>query len=196
MQPLDVERLHRYAQEWIDRLKQFGELYAVARPRALLLKGQLDMLGGRRSRALRHFHKAVSIASRLGMAYERALSLVELGKGASSDYEKARLFQAALDLFARAGASFDEERCAQFLRDLGINPGAEAGGRRRSLGSRGGDGDEDGGGGAQMTEAPAVTCGCFGGAERSAAELERGTSTPSASTPTLTPHLTRPPPLL
>ena len=48
------------------------------------------MLGGRRSRALRHFHKAVSIASRLGMAYERALGLVELGKGASSDYEKAR----------------------------------------------------------------------------------------------------------
>ncbi|EOD28762.1 hypothetical protein EMIHUDRAFT_234587 [Emiliania huxleyi CCMP1516] len=59
--------------------------------------------------------EAVSIASRLGMAYERALGL---------------------------------ERCAQFLRDLGINPGAEAGGRSRSLGSgavggRAGAGDFD-----------------------------------------------------
>ena len=35
----DLPTLESVAQEWIDRLEQFGQIYPLAKPRALLLKG-------------------------------------------------------------------------------------------------------------------------------------------------------------
>jgi len=107
-----LEQLQSLAEEWIDKLKQFGELYAVARPRAWLLRGQLYMLTGKRRQGLRSFHRSLSVASKLGMGYDRALALMELGRHATDLTHATRYLTMALELFNKAGASYDAARCS------------------------------------------------------------------------------------
>lgn len=111
-----LEKLQSLADEWIDKLTQFGELYAVARPRALLLRGQLDMLTCKQRHGLRSFQRSLQAATRLGMGYDRALALLELGRHASDLSHAKRHLSTALDLFGKAGALYDYARCERISR--------------------------------------------------------------------------------
>jgi hypothetical protein len=111
-----LEKLQSLADEWIEKLTQFGELYAVARPRALLLRGQLDMLTGKQRHGLRSFHRSLQAATRLGMGYDRALALLELGRHASDLSHARRYLGIALDLLDKAGALYDYARCERVSR--------------------------------------------------------------------------------
>ena len=85
----DLPTLEAVAQEWIDKLEQFGKIYPVAQPRALLLKGIFNVVQNsiaRRRFAFVCFKRSQSVAHQLQMPYDEALALYELGKHADSSH--------------------------------------------------------------------------------------------------------------
>jgi len=113
----DLPKLTLIAQEWIDKLLQFGKVYAVAMPRALLLRGQLLMLTGRGTGKARaataQLRKSLACARKQQMPYEEGLALYELGKHAAHPSDAMRYLSQALDNFTRTGAVYDQKRAEQ-----------------------------------------------------------------------------------
>jgi hypothetical protein len=116
----DPTALSTIAQEWIDRLDQFGNIYPVAKPRALLLHGQFDLLLGsgastkRKRLALAAFRKSLSTARALSMPYDEALAMYELGKHADLTHHpqaRQKNLHQAQELFEACGARYDVQRC-------------------------------------------------------------------------------------
>ena len=112
----DPNSLSQMAEEWSEKLEQFGNIYLVAKPRALLLQGQLQVLGNetKRKLGLQSFKNSLAFARQLAMPYDEALALYELGKHADQNHQQAlkvRHLQNAQDIFEKVGAEFDVQRC-------------------------------------------------------------------------------------
>ena len=119
----DVEALTKLAEQWIEKLEQFGNIYPVARPRALLLKGQFQLLqyieqqagdGKLTAKALSTFRKSLQCAKSLSMPYDEALALYELGKHSEElqlEKERSKHLSQAMELFEKRGAAYDVNRC-------------------------------------------------------------------------------------
>ena len=67
------------AHEACAALEGFARVFAVGQPRAWLLRGMSELLGGRRERARRAWQRSLTAATRLAMPYEEALALRALG---------------------------------------------------------------------------------------------------------------------
>jgi serine/threonine protein kinase len=76
----DRKRLLASAAEAVARLRRFAGLYASARPRALLLHGQVLWQRGRTRQALATWGKALNQAEARAMAYDAARARLELGR--------------------------------------------------------------------------------------------------------------------
>jgi len=109
--------------EWIDKLSAFGSLYAIAQPRALLLRGQHLLLNHRRGAALKVLRESLRVAKKLQMPYDAALAEYELGKHASTNAEALKFLRMALEKFENAGAMFDVRRTQQQIAHRSISTG-------------------------------------------------------------------------
>ena len=113
----DPAALREIAGEWINRLDQFGNIYPVAKPRALLLLGQFQALSGGAkgaAQALGTFARSLRKARHYRMVYDEALALYELGKHTEAAHAqiKMRHLSAAQELFKECGAEYDVQRCS------------------------------------------------------------------------------------
>jgi len=81
----DVDNLQAMAQEWIDKLAQFASVYAVAYPRMLLFKGQMQFLTGNQSIGLHLVRKCKAAAVNLGMPHEESLAKQFLSEHSGPD---------------------------------------------------------------------------------------------------------------
>lgn len=121
----DLPKLTAIASEWIEKLLQFGKVYAVAMPRALLLRGQLLMLTGRGTGKARaataQLRKSLACARKQHMPYDEGLALYELGKHAAHPSEAMRYLAQALDNFTRTGAVYDQKRAEQQIEGRRAN---------------------------------------------------------------------------
>lgn len=87
-------------------LEWHGARYQPAEPRALLWRGVCDWMGGRQARALRRWRRGIRAARTMGLRYEEALGLVELGRHLDvGDAERQRALSAAAGIFHGMGAS-------------------------------------------------------------------------------------------
>lgn len=66
-------------------MEQFGKIYPVARPRALLLRGRYLILHGRLNDGLSTLKSGLASARSLSMEYEEALAYFELGMNQASN---------------------------------------------------------------------------------------------------------------
>jgi len=111
----DAHTLGAVAQEWIDKLAQFSEIYEVAKPHMLLLRGQLAVINGKPREGLSCVRKSIKEAQRLRMPYTQALALFYLAVHVPSKGECQKLLHQALDLFKRVDATYNVERCTKYL---------------------------------------------------------------------------------
>lgn len=143
----DPDALEKIAQEWLDRLAEFGRIYSVAKPRALLLHGQfLETMGSgsaKQKQAHAAFKTSLDVARKNKMPYDEALALYELGKHAEAHQNRMNNLKRAQDLFEQCGAMYDFERCRQQLQRA----------ERSKSGSAGSAGHPNGNGGKQQQTA-------------------------------------------
>jgi len=118
----DVNALNAIAMEWVEKLEQFGNIYPVAKPRALLLRGRFLFLNrtgnglnitGKTGLGL--LRQSLATAKSLQMPYEEGLAHFELAKHASSKPEATRHINQALKCFNEVGAAYDATRCDDLL---------------------------------------------------------------------------------
>ena len=121
----DAAMLQDIALEWIDKIHEFGSIYPVAKPRALLLRGRYLVIQNKLKAGVEMLRKALAVAKTLQMPYEEGLAYFELGVNQKTDVEGARLFVLALNHFQLVGAAHDERRCARRSRDEAPFPLAE-----------------------------------------------------------------------
>jgi len=89
----------------------------VCRPQALLMRGRLAHLSGRRAKAREMWEKAAACADRLQMRREHGLALLEMGRAAApSDRSGAKLLLRASEIFETIGAFSDLQATRQALR--------------------------------------------------------------------------------
>ena len=93
--------LNTLALEWIDKIHEFGSIYPVAKPRALLLRGRYLVIQNKSKNGVELLRKALTVARTLQMPYEEGLAYFELGLNQKTDVEGARLFVLALAKFKR-----------------------------------------------------------------------------------------------
>jgi len=123
---VNAHSLNEIAVEWIEKLEQFGNIYPVAKPRALLLRGRylflqqrglaLSKLSG--NSGLRMLRLCLQTAKSLQMPYEEGLARLELAKHATSKLEAVHQTEMALKFFTEVGAGFDAARCQEFLSTI------------------------------------------------------------------------------
>ena len=119
----DLVTLEFVAKEWMVKLEQFGNIYPVAKPRALLLKGIFFAIQpnnpAAKKKALKFLRESQLSSHALQMPYDEALATYELAiYGDASPAVRLRLLQAAYEDFKACGAQYDLERCAQQIRKL------------------------------------------------------------------------------
>ena len=134
----DPESLTRLAEEWTDKLAQFGNIYPVAKPRALLLRGQLLVVGAlgsdaRRKQGLQTFRASLATARQLTMPYDEGLAEYELGKHGDTETPgqvaaRHKHLQNAQELFEQCGAAYDVQRCRLQLKRVSTAGAADGGG--------------------------------------------------------------------
>ncbi|MFP4554334.1 MAG: AAA family ATPase [Actinomycetota bacterium] len=95
----------------LKKLRRFARLLPFARPKYWLFKGRLERLEGRRSRALRSFHKGLALAESSGLTWDQGLLQLELAQilepGSPARQEA---LTNARRLFEEVGSSHDLER--------------------------------------------------------------------------------------
>ena len=74
----------RDAWKAVDVLKQYARVFSIGIPRAYIWQGLSFYLGGEQKKAQRAMKDSIAIARRMGMPYEEALALWELGRLDSS----------------------------------------------------------------------------------------------------------------
>ena len=119
----DLVTLEFVAKEWMVKLEQFGNIYPVAKPRALLLKGIFFAIQpnnpAAKKKGLKLLRESQMSSHALQMPYDEALATYELAiYGDASPAVRLRLLQAAYEDFKARGAQYDSERCAQQIRKL------------------------------------------------------------------------------
>jgi len=83
----DSDKLSAVAVEWIDKMDEFGKIYPVARPRALLLRGRYLMIQGIVTEGISTLKSGLAVAKSLRMDYEEGLAYYELGVHQVSEFE-------------------------------------------------------------------------------------------------------------
>ncbi len=110
----------------IARLRAFAAVFPIGRPRAATLNGQRLWLAGDHDGARRAWERAISLATDLGMDYERALAHLELGRrpGPQTADRESHL-AAAIETFERLGAgrALQLARAAESLGKPGTTGG-------------------------------------------------------------------------
>ncbi len=119
----DLKTLEEVALEWTAKLEQFGNIYPVAKPRALLLKGIFYAIQqnnpAAKKKALKFFRESQFSSHTLQMPYDEALATYELAKYSdASPANRLRLLQTAYEDFKTCGAQYDLQRCAQQMQWL------------------------------------------------------------------------------
>jgi eukaryotic-like serine/threonine-protein kinase len=110
-------RLQRLAEQACKGARTFGEIFPYGEPAATLWQGVYERLTGQTARARRSLERAVSIGERMGMPYEEARALLELGRLEPTAAGRAHVTRAAA-LFRALGARRDERRADIELRRL------------------------------------------------------------------------------
>jgi len=98
----DADTLQALSQEWIDKLAQFSTVYALAQPRMLLFKGQMQFLTGSRGSGLNLVRKSQAAAQKMNMPYDEALAKHFLATH-SDTHESPKLLVEAQEFFSRLG---------------------------------------------------------------------------------------------
>ncbi|HLL83725.1 MAG TPA: hypothetical protein VK420_13760, partial [Longimicrobium sp.] len=93
------------ARAWnaVSVLSRFSLLFPLARPAALRCAGKAHLLAGHPWRARWRWLRSVDIAQRLGMPYEAALTLLELGKHSAREPQRERYLRQARELLEHVG---------------------------------------------------------------------------------------------
>lgn len=99
-------------------LEKYSRVFPIGKPRALIYRGCLDWLYGRKRKAVRAWEHAAIRAVALSMEYDVGLSRYEAARHLPRGHPMAP--GAAVDaarIFERCGASFELERCRDLVRD-------------------------------------------------------------------------------
>ncbi|KAL1515655.1 hypothetical protein AB1Y20_002273 [Prymnesium parvum] len=115
----DSDKLSAVAVEWIDKMDEFGKIYPVARPRALLLRGRYLMIQGIVTEGISTLKSGLAVAKSLRMDYEEGLAYYELGVHQVSEFEATKLLTMAREKFQSVGAAYDVSRCTTQLETRG-----------------------------------------------------------------------------
>jgi tetratricopeptide (TPR) repeat protein len=115
--------LPRHAARAVERLKRYGGVFPIGRPRAATLEGRRQWLAGNRRAAIRSWQRALTLARDLDMDYEEGLAHLELGRRQeSASGDRATHLGAAIELFGRldagralraASAAVDDDKAAR-----------------------------------------------------------------------------------
>ncbi len=102
------------AAEAVSRMKRFGGVFPIGRPRSLLLEGRHDWLRERQGPAFRSWRRALVKAEELSMDYEIGLAHFEIGRHLEhSDPDRAGHLRNASEIFGRLGAAQAVARVAE-----------------------------------------------------------------------------------
>lgn len=88
-------------------MDEFGRIYTVAKPRALILRGRFLLLGAQNAEGLSTLKSALAVARSLHMAYEEGLAYYELAKHQTSNSEVREAVSTACRV--RVGSGDEEE---------------------------------------------------------------------------------------
>jgi tetratricopeptide (TPR) repeat protein len=103
----------RPAKRSLKYLDKLARPFTVARPRALLYAGRIQLLDGRQRRARRLWKRSLDLATRLDLPYEIGRVHAELGlldRSVGNEVAAARHMDEARALFVRLEAGFDLAR--------------------------------------------------------------------------------------
>ena len=103
----------RPARRSLKHLKKLARPFPVARPRALLYAGRIQLLDGHPRRARRLWQRSLDLATRLGLPYEIGRGHVELGlldRAGGDEGAAGRHLDDARAVFVRLEAGFDLAR--------------------------------------------------------------------------------------
>jgi hypothetical protein len=106
----DPAELRATAAAGLRRLRRYGRVFPMARPRGLLAAGCWHRLEGRPRQAARSWVRAVQAAERLAMPYELARAHFELGRQLAGD-ERSPLGLDRSGHLERAAAGFEAMDC-------------------------------------------------------------------------------------
>ena len=109
--------LERRMHHAVRAVRRFARHFPVGQPAALLWQGGESWIGGLEARALRLWGRAVDVAERLGMPYERARAHLEIGRHLPRQAEgRAHHLHQAADLLERLGCETDLARARAEVR--------------------------------------------------------------------------------
>jgi serine/threonine protein kinase len=123
----EAARLRAETSEMVMRLQKFSALYAMARPRALIYRGQLSWIRGDKDQAFSSWERALVLArssdmpSDLGRAHVEIARHLEAGPqvaGADRDGHRSN----AIELLQKAGASFELQRAEELVSGAAGRP--------------------------------------------------------------------------
>ena len=108
-----VPRVVRLADEAVDALSRFARQLPLGRPHAHLWRGLSAWLAGRKSRAMREWHAAASVGTRLGLRYEVGRAHFEIGRHLPEGESRSSHLRQAREEFERLGCAVESERIRQ-----------------------------------------------------------------------------------
>jgi hypothetical protein len=116
----DGARLRAEAREIVGRLDKFGALYAAAKPRSLIYRGQLRWLLGAKKRAFAAWAAALALAEKLDLPCDAGRAHFEIGRRLERGKHLAKLsaeehVSAAANLWRSAGATWELRRASEVL---------------------------------------------------------------------------------
>ncbi|MCB9136082.1 MAG: AAA family ATPase [Anaerolineales bacterium] len=95
-------------------LHQYARIFPIGRPRAALWQGFFDWLSGKPDKAFRNWEKGLETARSLGLPWEEARLLFELGRRKPAvDAQRQAYLREAEKIFIRLGAEYDRVRVAR-----------------------------------------------------------------------------------
>ncbi len=109
-------------------LRRYSSTTLVARPRAALFGGRHALAKGHAAQALRLWTTGMNQAHALGMPYDEALLLAEMGgHPACTERERGQALERACQMFERLGAAYDANATRTRLDPAGRGPAAGEG---------------------------------------------------------------------
>lgn len=103
-------------------LEKYSRVFPIGKPRALIYRGRLDWLGGRKRKAIRAWEHAASRAAALSMEYDIGLSKYEAARHLPREHPMApRNASDAAEIFGRCGASYELKRSQDLALSSGFN---------------------------------------------------------------------------
>jgi ATP/maltotriose-dependent transcriptional regulator MalT len=106
----------RKAAQTSKKLAQLAVVAPIARPRALLCSGLLEMLNGKTSKATKQWLEGIAAAVSLDLPYERAALLDRMARHRDADDAlRATDLAQAKDIFLALGATYDYTRVSTAL---------------------------------------------------------------------------------